>query len=228
MSALVLVLVLGGCGAEHSSNVSLSRPPVVSPTTVAAPGAADPSPFPISAGLTGAAGAVISSGPALRSQLPSSQRPGLAVTPSPKNRAVQGLPPGRCGGEAVPGDPNDGESGESDAVLAALHARCFQVIGAAVTDVALSGGRRVVIGVNYPTGDAFGRRLFFFQGDHFLGTDSSGPHEPGIITVARLSDTTLVASYSFAAPCCPGRFSPVTFLWRPKSRPTPESAIPTA
>lgn len=93
------------------------------------------------------------------------------------------------------GYPDDSDSNESDAVLTAIHRACMSLLGGADDDAVLPGDRRVVIGVEWPTADAKGQRLFFFDHDRLVGEDLHG-YLPMTVNAHVTSPDAFIASYS--------------------------------
>ena len=132
----------------------------------------------------------------------------------------------------VDGLPSDTASGEPRAIIRAVHARCFAVLGSRSEDAVLAGDRRVVVGVHWPTADAKGQRLFFFDHHRLLGQDTSG-YLPMVVSAEATNRDAFVARYfgvgSYPGPAAGGGGGlTVRFTWHNTARPEPIDPLPSA
>lgn len=109
------------------------------------------------------------------------------------------------------GYPSDSASLESDAILKAVHGQCFAVLGSADDDPVLSGDRRIVVAVHWPTGDAKGQRLFFFAHNRLVGTDTRG-YLPMVAGAHRTGPDAFEADYAGVGTTTGAAASPVSEL----------------
>lgn len=133
---------------------------------------------------------------------------------------------------ATDGYPSDSASRETDAVLRGVHSHCFAVLGSRSDDTTLPGGRRIVVGVHWPTADAKGQRLFFFEHDRLVGTDTTGDYLPMVVNAYRTGPTSFTAAYwgvgthPGAAAMPSGKLN-VRFIWNAGQAPRALDQLPT-
>ncbi len=153
--------------------------------------------------------------------------PQSPFTPAQERRRDRIGFPTNCPGfvPSIDGYPSDSASLESEAILRIVHGHCSFVLGDRDDDAVLPGDRRIVVTVGWPTADAKGQRLFFFDHDRLIGVDLprylpmvAGAHRTGpdsfLVNYAGVGTTT-------GAAAAPVSQLDVRFVW-------PRGGVPRA
>jgi hypothetical protein len=151
--------------------------------------------------------------------------PKPSISPA-RNRATEGFAGCKSFDPTTDDYPDDADSHEPDGILASLHSHCATPLSDE-DDLLLTGDRRVVLAVDWPTADAQSRQIFFFEHNTLVAMDDRvNPHQ--IVNLRRRGPELFEADYATGGSVAmPTSWSRVRFEWRLGHTPRPLDPIPS-